>query len=721
MNPVTLLDTTFELRRSHGQVIKRLVQVFLAMVIAIGLIGVQQNKMEKVEAANMPSVSAVTPIGNILQVDNTSDDTTLSTCSSVPGDCSLRGAIEKANKQPGTETILLPAGTYKLHGDRLEDKNQTGDLDILELGGSLIVIGEDRDRTVIDGTGIDRIFDLPDYGSGISLTLANLTLSNGNASAIKDGGAIRTYGTLVLDNVNIFSSMARNGGAIYFHNPYNARISISNSTLSGNRAVGSGGALYLWGETVSINASLLESNEAALRGGAIYNNGQLSVVNSTLVTNKAPDGGGLYNWAFLGDNVTTRINNSTLWGNSGYAVQANANAVHGPITNSVVVISNTILAASSSDKNCKTVEKNDGNALIQDGGNNLETSTSCGFSSGYSTDPKLGSLQENGGRTRTLSLEDGSPAIDKANPSTSDIRDQRGLSAVGTRDIGAYEYHAKAYLSGTGGPARSAKVGTVLGSPLKVFLTNELGNPLVGWNVDFSVQDGSNVALSSNMVVSNDLGQGMVVAAPPENGAGPYVVLASAGGSTLKFTLTNTYAAPTGGSAKPKLLPATGFAPDRKQELPAQPAGKAYKAEVDMQLQIGKLGLSLPIVGVPKTEEGWDLTWLSKQAGYLEGTAFPTWEGNSVLTGHVLLADGSAGPFANLSSLKWGDQVVVSAWGQRYVYEVRSVEEVNPGDTRVMGHEDKAWLTLLTCAQYDANRGEYLKRLAVKAVLIKVE
>jgi sortase (surface protein transpeptidase) len=55
------------------------------------------------------------------------------------------------------------------------------------------------------------------------------------------------------------------------------------------------------------------------------------------------------------------------------------------------------------------------------------------------------------------------------------------------------------------------------------------------------------------------------------------------------------------------------------------------------------------------------------------------------------------------------------------VYEVRSVEEVNPGDTRVMGHEDKAWLTLLTCAQYDANRGEYLKRLAVKAVLIKVE
>ena len=52
-------------------------------------------------------------------------------------------------------------------------------------------------------------------------------------------------------------------------------------------------------------------------------------------------------------------------------------------------------------------------------------------------------------------------------------------------------------------------------------------------------------------------------------------------------------------------------------------------------LEIPKLGVYTEIVGIPYTESGWDVTWLWKQAGYLQGTAFPTWKGNTVLTSHV--------------------------------------------------------------------------------------
>jgi len=67
-----------------------------------------------------------------------------------------------------------------------------------------------------------------------------------------------------------------------------------------------------------------------------------------------------------------------------------------------------------------------------------------------------------------------------------------------------------------------------------------------------------------------------------------------------------------------------------------------------------------------------------------------------------------------------GDQVIVQAWGQEYIYEVRSVEVVSPGSSRVLGHEEKPWLTLLTCQGYDAQQNLYLKRLAVKAALVEI-
>jgi len=103
--------------------------------------------------------------------------------------------------------------------------------------------------------------------------------------------------------------------------------------------------------------------------------------------------------------------------------------------------------------------------------------------------------------------------------------------------------------------------------------------------------------------------------------------------------------------------------------------------------------------------------------------AQPNWAGNSVLTAHVYDANGKAGPFVNLGSLRWGDKVIVHAWGQEYVYEVRTVKWwLKPGDTSlVTRHEEYPWLTLVTCKSYDAESDSYRYRVAVRAVQVEVE
>ncbi len=168
-------------------------------------------------------------------------------------------------------------------------------------------------------------------------------------------------------------------------------------------------------------------------------------------------------------------------------------------------------------------------------------------------------------------------------------------------------------------------------------------------------------------------------------------------------------------------LPQTGFAPGVRTVLPPQPDSAAYQALDDLRFAIPKQNLDLPIVGVPLAADGWDLTWLSSQVGYLEGTAYPTWEGNTGLTAHVYNADGTPGPFVNLHLLRWGDRVQVTAFGQVFTYEVRSVERVAAYDLSVLRHEDRSWLTLITCQSFDESTQQYTWRVVVRAVLVSVE
>jgi LPXTG-site transpeptidase (sortase) family protein len=167
-------------------------------------------------------------------------------------------------------------------------------------------------------------------------------------------------------------------------------------------------------------------------------------------------------------------------------------------------------------------------------------------------------------------------------------------------------------------------------------------------------------------------------------------------------------------------LPATGFPPGVQIRLTIQPRALAYQDYGEMSLEIPSLEIQITIAGVPKSGSGWDVRWLGGQAGYLEGTAFPTWPGNTGLAGHTTLADGSPGPFAGIDALKWGDQVIIHAWGQRYIYEVRQNSLVLPNEIQSLRHEELSWVTLITCQGYDELSGEYRWRRIVRAVLVAV-
>lgn len=167
--------------------------------------------------------------------------------------------------------------------------------------------------------------------------------------------------------------------------------------------------------------------------------------------------------------------------------------------------------------------------------------------------------------------------------------------------------------------------------------------------------------------------------------------------------------------------PLTGFAPGMVQVLPEQSDEKKYSAVGDIWLEIPKLGIKLPVTGIPFVDNQWDLTWLAAQAGYLEGTAFPTQAGNSVVTAHVYLPDGQPGPFIQLDQLMYGDQIIIHAYGQKYIYEVREMQQVYPQSQAIFKHSEYPVLTLVTCQGYDEYRELYTWRYYVRAVQVKIE
>jgi len=169
------------------------------------------------------------------------------------------------------------------------------------------------------------------------------------------------------------------------------------------------------------------------------------------------------------------------------------------------------------------------------------------------------------------------------------------------------------------------------------------------------------------------------------------------------------------------LIPVTGFAPNQTTLLPAQPADKAYKPLGEMRIEIPTLGINFPIVGAAVSKNTWDLTWLKNSVAYLEGSAYPTLSGNTVLTAHVTDANNNLGPFSDIKGMHLGDKIYLHAYGQTFVYQVQESQKILPANiSTVFKHEEYDWITLVTCEDYDAKTASYQHRRMVRAVLISV-
>lgn len=375
-------------------------------------------------------------------------------CADGSGNCTLRAAIMEVNALPGADTITLPAGTYTLTIPGAgEDAAATGDLDIT---GALTINGAGAASTIIDGGGLDRVFEVR---PGATVQIDAVTVQNGNARTTGDsGGGIFNQGAMVLANSTVASNAASGGGGIW---NYGGTLAISSSTIRNNDTFYYGSGIWNYGGVLTLTNSTVRNNDAGgYRTGGIANvGGNATLTNSTVNGNISTNqgAGGIVNWA-----ATLTLINSTVSGNTGSGYGGGiSNVYSGMVTlvNSTVsgnidIYLNVPFVGGILNDSGTTTLKNTGvvnNGLadcsgsITSLGHNLASDASCalgGTGDMNNTDPLLGPLANNGGPTMTHALLDGSPAIDAVPlPDCTVSTDQRGvLRPQGAAcDIGAFE------------------------------------------------------------------------------------------------------------------------------------------------------------------------------------------------------------------------------------------------------------------------------------------
>ncbi|MGH8566444.1 MAG: choice-of-anchor Q domain-containing protein [Gammaproteobacteria bacterium] len=324
--------------------------------------------------------------------------------------------------------------------------------------------------------------DPPGNKGGGVYNRGTLSLSGGRVSgnSARAGAGVFTAGnaTLVLTNSTVSDNSARSGGGMRI-DP-GATASLMDSTVSGNSADSDGGGVLIGlGATVTLMRSTVSGNSAGDDGGGFDNSGTLTVVDSTLSGNSTT--GGEQNSYGGGINNTGVFNivNSTVSGNSAFSVG-------GGVLNggTMTIVNSTVASNAAGNIGGGLFNRRDGDLSFTHtlvSGNTAQTGpeaynafggaiTSGNFNLfghdglagvlGFPLGPTdlvpnealngilIPQLLRLGGRTRTLPLVAGSPAVD-AIPvaSCTETLDQRGAprrqdgdgDTVAECDIGAFE------------------------------------------------------------------------------------------------------------------------------------------------------------------------------------------------------------------------------------------------------------------------------------------
>ena len=165
--------------------------------------------------------------------------------------------------------------------------------------------------------------------------------------------------------------------------------------------------------TITLTNSTVSGNSAGASGGALYTSASVSFTNSTITDNNAASSG-------AGVEISSGIPGASL----------NLSALNS-------IIANNTLTGSTTLSDCVgpavTVTADAGNLVT-------DTSNDCGLSPVSTADPMLGAMADNGGPTQTHLPQAGSPVLDAGDNTNCPATDQRGANRDdGACDIGAVE------------------------------------------------------------------------------------------------------------------------------------------------------------------------------------------------------------------------------------------------------------------------------------------
>ena len=363
----------------------------------------------------------------------------------ITGQTTLRDAITTANADmtDSQEVINFAA-------------NLSGTINLMtalpNLATNISINGPGASSLTVSGGGSSSSFSVFTVNIGVTASISELTISNGNASY---GGGVDNSGNLTLANDTISGNSAQGDGGGVFNA---GTATLTNDTISGNSAQFGGGGVYNYYFVVTLTNDILSGNRATT-GGGVDNNGNLTLTNDTISENWALFyGGGIC----VSNEGMATLTNDTIYGNSAQydgggvfnagtttlandTISGNSAQYGGGVDNGgTATLNNTIVANSPSGGDIFGSVSGSNN-LIDDGSSGLEPTTNL-----VDVDPMLDPLGNYGGPTQTMALLSGSPAIGAGSTAlavdangVSLQYDQRGIGYHRTKndtvDIGAYE------------------------------------------------------------------------------------------------------------------------------------------------------------------------------------------------------------------------------------------------------------------------------------------
>jgi predicted outer membrane repeat protein len=320
----------------------------------------------------------------------------------------------------------------------------------ITLGSTLVVTrtmtiqGAGAAASIISGNLQTRVI-VHEPASYYALTIRDVTIRDGTTAGSPGGGIeVQQKGQLILERCRLVHNYAASGGGVFC--TIDTNVFVTDVEFTDNHAtLDSGGALYAYGGCrVTMTSNSIHHNDALESGGGVsaQDNGAVSITESTIVSNTADQGGG---GIYLASGADVQLYSSTVAAN--HAKNAGGGGVKAE-SGTTVSIQNSILA--NNYIGAFITSDNDFNGSVTANQQNImrhHTNGTIGGTGTVSTeDPLLGPLQDNGGRTPTTALKDGSPAIDavagcNGYGNVGLTTDQRGVKRVlgSGCDLGPYE------------------------------------------------------------------------------------------------------------------------------------------------------------------------------------------------------------------------------------------------------------------------------------------